>query len=364
MNGLKCKQTSTKDIIEKLAPKVIAFCETKLPSDQFIKKMLPGYDINSRPTKLGQSGLVIAVKKQTFNSVLDVTTTSHNNILVTRIGLDSIAVRIILGYAPQETDSVDLREQFFTELEIEIGYCSVSGEFPIILGDMNAKIAMEDEVIKGVSPNGKLLLEIIADQNLKVLNFDEKCQGKLTHVIRTTGSSSVLDYAMTTNEIAKHVRDVLIDEECMFCPFGIKKEKGIIIPQYSDHNAIVTTLEIPYTKKKIIDNNLSWKITAEGLDTFHSLTSEENFPTEVVGKTSQEKYNNYERLLFGTMGKCFMQRRKKKERKTSPKFLPLYRKVMVFSKGGKAQRKVARTYIQAIKAANLENASTKNMENI
>ena len=315
VNGIKSKEISTKDILKKLAPKVIALCETKLPSDNFIKTMLPDYEINSRPTKTGQSGLVIAVRKQTFNSVLDVTTTSHNNIVVTRIGLDTMAVRVILGYAPQETESQDWREIFFTELEIEIGYCKLAGDLPIVIGDMNAKVDMEDGVIKGITPNGKLLLGIVADQNLEVLNFDEKCQGTMTHVIRTTGASSVLDYVMTTNEIAKHVNDVIIDEECTFCPFGIKNVKGRIIPQYSDHNPIITTIEIPYTKKKDICHNPSWKITTEGLDCFYNLTSNEGFPTEVDGRTSQEKYDKYERLLLGTMGKCFKKNRKKKEKR-------------------------------------------------
>ena len=178
VNGLKLKQSSLKEIIENLAPKVIALCETKLPSDSVIKNMLPDYDINHSPTKVGQSGIVIAVKKQTFNSVLDVTKSSHKNIVVTRIGLDSIAIRVILGYAPQETDYADIREQFFTELEIEINESKICGDIPIILGDMNAKIVMEEIEIKSVTPNGKLLLDLISDQNLNVLNFNKLCKGK------------------------------------------------------------------------------------------------------------------------------------------------------------------------------------------
>ena len=81
------------------------------------------------------------MKKQTFNSVLDVTSSSHNNILVTRIGLDETkAVRVILGYAPQETGNADDREHFFTELNIEITESKLAGDLPLVMGDMNAKI--------------------------------------------------------------------------------------------------------------------------------------------------------------------------------------------------------------------------------
>ena len=85
VNGLKSKQESTKEIFKKINPKVIALCETKLPSDQIIKNMLPDYEINCSPTKSGQSGLVIAVKKQTFNSVSEVTNTFHKDILLCKL---------------------------------------------------------------------------------------------------------------------------------------------------------------------------------------------------------------------------------------------------------------------------------------
>ena len=352
VNGLKLKQSSLKEIIENLAPKVIALCETKLPSDSVIKNMLPDYDINHSPTKVGQSGIVIAVKKQTFNSVLDVTKSSHKNIVVTRIGLDSIAIRVILGYAPQETDYADIREQFFTELEIEINESKICGDIPIILGDMNAKIVMEETEMKSVTPNGKLLLDLISDQNLNVLNFNKLCKGKWTHVIRTTGAASVLDYVMTANDILKHITEIIVDEECIFCPFSIQKVKGKVIPKYSDHNAIVTTFQIPHTRRKPINNDPSWKITDQGLEAFHEITSAQDFPTEVAGNTSKEKYDNYEGLLFETMDKCFRKRKSKKEHKATKQFLPLYQKVMAFSRGGKAQRKVARTYVQAMKNTN------------
>ena len=301
---------------------------------------------------------------QTFNSVLDVTSTYHKNIVVSRIGLDSIAARIILVYAPQETDNLEVREEFFTELEIEINECKINGEMPFVIGDMNAKLISENGDIKSNSYNGKLLLDIVSNQDLKVLNFDSKCNGKWTHVIRTTGSSSVLDYAITSSELAKHVKVVIIDEECVFCPFSLKKMKGKAITQYSDHNAVITTLEIPYTKRKIPDNHHAWKLTKEGLETFHIITSAADFPTEVEGETSGSKYDNYEKLLFDNMDKCFRRTKGRKDQKTTKEFLPLYQKVMRFAKRGKAQRKVARTYVQAIKDANIENVAMRNKENI
>ena len=42
------------------------------------------------------------------------------DIIVVRVEMAKEVIRIILGYAPQETEKSEIREEFFTELEIEI----------------------------------------------------------------------------------------------------------------------------------------------------------------------------------------------------------------------------------------------------
>ena len=92
--------------------------------------------------------------------------------------------RVILAYAPQETETVETREEFYTELEIEISKCRMADELPLVLGDLNnAKLIHDDNECKATTPNGRLLLQLIKDQELEVLNFDGRCQGKWTHVI-------------------------------------------------------------------------------------------------------------------------------------------------------------------------------------
>ena len=363
INGLKTKQFSLLQIVEQVEPKIILLCETKLPSDHLIKKLLPGYEVNSRTTKCGQSGLAIAVKGQTFNSVLDVTSTSHTNILVTRISFSSSATRIILGYAPQETDAAEVREQFYTELEIELTLCKMAGDMALLAGDMNAKIECTNGKVIATTPNGTLLADSIQNQNLKILNFDKKCNGKWTHVIRTTKASSVIDYVAVSTDMEKSVRDVLIDEECTMCPFSLKKLKGEKVPQYSDHNAIVVRMEIAHKRKKS-NKQESWSLTKNGLEHFHSLTSSEDFPTYIDADNMQDEYNRYEELLHQTMDRCFRKRKERKAPRMRKDFLELYQKALSFSRKGKAQRKVAKTYIQAILDANVAEVAKRSMERV
>ena len=213
---------------DNLKPKIIALCETKLPSGNTVKNILPEYEICSSPNKAGKSGLAIGVKLQTFKSILDVTSSNHNDIMAVRIGMENFSVRVILCYGPQETEKSEVRESFFTELKIEVTNCLIANDLPLVLGDLNAKLEKTGNQIQHISPNGKLLHELVCDQNLDILNFHEKCTGKWTHVTRTTGASSVLDYVLTTREVTKYVEEVTIDEECVFCSFRKKLSHKII----------------------------------------------------------------------------------------------------------------------------------------
>ena len=353
-----------KQVIDNLSPKIIVLCETKLPSNTVLKKLLPAYEVNTRVTKSGQSGVAIAVKSQTFRSALDVTCSTHHNIITTRIELDNCAIRIILGYAPQETEPADVREHFFTELGVEATQCKLTGDLPIVIGDMNAKIVNISGKIVPESSNGRLFTEFIHDQELNVLNFDQRCQGKWTHVIQTSGASSVLDYILTNDVLSKYIKDVIIDESCLFCPFRTKKNrKGVETPQYSDHNSIIAKMQLEYSKTKNL-HQPSWKVTEESLQTFNTITNDAPFPTDVEG-FGQKKYDNYEKLLNETMNVCFHKTKpRRSEQRICKNLIPLYKKVMQFAKKGKAQRKVAQTYVQAIQQSNTEEVAERNKENV
>ena len=357
LNGIKSKQVSLQQLINQLDPKIIALCETKLGDDKLLRKLLPNYSINSRPNKTGKSGIALAIKSQTFNSVLEVTSTPHKDILVVRVGMDATSLRMILVYAPQETDDVETRENFFTELEIEVINCKMNGDFPIVLGDLNAKIEQNDKRVVPLSANGKLLKGIVENQQLTVLNFAENCTGKWTHVIRTTGKSSVLDYVMIGNEAYLYVKEVTIDEDCVFCPFATKKNKI----QYSDHNAIITTLSVSHTRKKP-QHRQSWRITEEGLKDFAESCLD--LPTLNHISDTKEKYNLFEKSIHNKMDQCFHRHKPKRQLNLPGPHKTIYKQAMAFAKQGKAQRKVARVYIQAMVKVNTERAAFQTRENV
>ena len=56
---------------------------------------------------------------------------------------------------------------------------------------------------------------------MEVINVSEKCVGKWTHVIRTTGKSSRLDYVIADEKVEKMITSMIIDESTLLCPFRI-----------------------------------------------------------------------------------------------------------------------------------------------
>ena len=133
INGLLSKKESLALIVDKLQPKIIVLCETKLAANNVIKNMLPDYEVSTRPTKAGKRGLAICVRKQTFQMVLDGTSSTLNDILTVRIVMKDTAIRVILGYAPQETEDAEVRENFYEELKLEIIKCRIANDIPVEL---------------------------------------------------------------------------------------------------------------------------------------------------------------------------------------------------------------------------------------
>ena len=178
-----------------------------------------------------------------------------------------------------------------TELEIEVQRCSDVGEWPMIIGDMNAKVHISDDQLSHLSPNGKLLLQVVKHHQLSVLNFSEKCVGKLTHVVRTSNESSVLDYMITNQALEKTVKKLVIDEDCLLCPFWVKKYRGKDIPQYSDHNSFLLEMVIEMGKRKGGETEYVWRAKEDSKATLKTLTAKEVYQPPALCSDPQDNYN-------------------------------------------------------------------------
>ena len=83
-----------------------------------------------------------------------------------------------------------------------------------------------------------------------MVNISDKCEGKWTYVVRTTGKMYRLDYVLASPVFnTNSITSMTIDETCLFCPFSQKICKGTSIQQFSDHNTILLQLTLKRFEK-------------------------------------------------------------------------------------------------------------------
>ena len=323
--------------------------------------------------KVGKGGMCIAVaKKCNASHFIDVSCSPNPNIFHTRVVFSDTVLGIVLVYAPQESASKEEREEFFKELSIEVHKSVTSGEHPLLLGDFNAKISsnsnvLMQEVTSGCT-NGVFLLELIKEYQLTVMNFSEVCEGKWTHEIRTSKKASVLDYVITSKVLEPKINRVLIDEDCLYCPFHITRKHGKEHIQFSDHNAIILEISLPYQKPMQSNPQMSWKLTKKGLADFNKLSSLISYQTTMSEQSNiQQRYDYLENCVNNLMGQCFQKQkmgRKKKHKYHAKEYSRLCKAISEFKKKGQAQRKVALYYHALMLSANSKNVARRRTENM
>ena len=124
-------------------------------------------------------------------------------------------------YGPQENYSLYTRTAFFIELESRIISAKTNGKSICIQFDANSKLGKN--LIPGdpyeMSPNGKILFDILSRQNLIVVNSTGKCAGIITRYKKTVRGEekSVLDYFVVCWELFQKIVKMTVDEERPIC---------------------------------------------------------------------------------------------------------------------------------------------------
>ena len=362
INGYQSKSLSLKEIINDINPEIIVISETKLGKNNTVKYDLKKYDLISKQIKKGKGGILCAVKQNIgASSVLEVTTVKNDNILSVKISFPSCSIRVVVAYGPQENEPIEVKEEFFKDVEIEVKASKVNGDNCVIVGDLNSKIELKNDKVQYLSNNGKYLAELILKCNLKVLNFSPECTGKWTHVIRTSDKKSVIDYIIGDEGFYNKATNTLIDEECLCTPFRAIHDKKGTRAQYTDHNTLICNFEIERgkQKKEKLSISESWIFNDAGWDKFNQVTSSipclirESNETNVA----YEKLETYIKYALDCSFKKRVNRDKKSETFSSKDEKQVYSILRMYMKLGKVQRKVAGYYINDIKKCNLARVS-------
>ena len=135
--------------------------------------------------KTGGGGLLTAVHKS-LNPVR-VGNDSDEEVLVVEASIESKKVRFINGYGPQDDVDDEVRNGFFSRIDLEVKRAKLSGCFVCIEMDANAKLGKEINPgdPKEQSRNGKLLEKVIIENELVLVNAKYLCKGIITRKRQT-----------------------------------------------------------------------------------------------------------------------------------------------------------------------------------
>ena len=123
-----------------------------------------------------------------------------------------------MGKKESRNNNTTLNEEFkITERHL-YQYIANNQNHILLLGDFNAKIGNGEQGIPSgnsiITPNGKILINLTNNFNLKILNKNPKCKGKWTRIdTKNENEKSIIDYSLCTQALYTNLNTTTIDEE-------------------------------------------------------------------------------------------------------------------------------------------------------
>ena len=306
-NGLSSKKDSFKELLLNDKPQVAMIQETKMKRPNTLN--VQGYQMFEKVrTAKGGGGLLIAIRNDIEG--VPVIVSNHDEgveILVVETTFNSMRIRFLTGYGPQEDSSEDIINEFYAALEEEILSCEHESCGLIIELDCNAKLGKD--LIKGdpnvMSNNGRMLWEIIERRECMVVNATDYCRGVITRSRQKgkTLEESVLDYVIVNAVAAPLVEHMVVDESKTKAL--TRYAKGKAIP--SDHNTLMCTFNIPVLKKVPPRKEIYRLRNVEELKKFkEATTSTSKFTKCFSGKGNiNQQGKKWLKELHNTIHSCF-----------------------------------------------------------
>ena len=332
--GLLNKLKSFEMNLNKFKPSVYFVQETKCRRKNKVSH--PDYIVFEHiRKKSGGGGLLTAVHKNL--KPVSVGDETETEILVVQATFQNKVVRLINGYGPQdESNSSDEEKlKFFNRLDVEVKSSKIAGAMVCVQMDANSKLGSVyvpgDK--KPMSKNGKLLAQVIDDNDLIVVNGTNKCNGVITRYRKTVNGveESVIDFFIVCRRFFDLINSLFIDEKRIFPLTKFSSKNGKKSIKDSDHNTLVLKM------------NTSWNSAIQDKDdrieiyNYKNKVDFERFVEETNNNSDlgscfddcrediNEACNKWFSILNGIIKKCFKKIRVKRQ-KNNPELEKLFEK--------------------------------------
>ena len=257
VRGIKGKIKSLETTLNTAKISIALITETQLKKNEQISVKGYRWIHKPRPNNNGGGVGILVAEKIAQNTTEDNSGEDHDQVETKWIKLECRPKNIAIGvfYGPQENEKIEKVKEIYTALNNQIAQKAQTNEI-IIAGDFNAKLLIDtDNHKQSESRNGKLLKDLIANNNLTPINLKPD-HGMWTRVNRKKEvEKSVIDYILTTPSVTRNIHTIIVDEE------GNLRIKG---KNETDHNTITVSLRIndpripTYQEKWKLNNKEGW----------------------------------------------------------------------------------------------------------
>ena len=175
-----------------------------------------------------------------------------------------------LSAHPREVISIQL-----DEIRIQFQNGTHYGEGVIMIFDANVHVG---NAINGDKQDwaGRLLLDMVCEENLTLLNATDLCKGVITRVDPRNQKGSTIDLAICNQFLLGNIRSMLIDESEEFKPLNYLGSKTT----KTDHNTVVVKLMMEIPKKVQKQQYINYKNESE-CEMFRTIIEQSYIPTEM-----------------------------------------------------------------------------------
>ena len=311
--GLTSKLHSFDKLLNDLKPSVFCLQETKMKTQSRIKtensRNYTIYELLRKSSRGG--GLAIGVHND-LNSAWVSEGDDDVELLVVEVESTNFPIRIVNAYGPQENDSIDRKQKFWSRVSQEVED-AMSCDRGFIM-EMDGNLHVGNEVIPGdpnsCNQNGKLFKNFLKSySHLKVVNSSHLCSGIITRIRKTIRKveEAVLDFFVVCDRIFQFIESMIIDEHRNHVLTNFNRKNTKKSPTESDHNPLELNLSLTFQRKTSSRMEIHDLKSRENQETFHQITSfsEKYKKCFKSNKPFNEQAEDWKTFLFSDVKKSF-----------------------------------------------------------
>lgn len=327
IRGMKSKLESLSQILEELKPDVVGLVETHLSGEDRIN--IDGYEVVRKDRKRDGGGILIAVKSKYKNVMLEVINKDDVEESLWIVLGQKTRYKIGVVYAAKgDKEKKKEIKDMYKLINEEIKQGQMKKQKMVIMGDFNCKVGIGGKD-QHISKGGKILCEMMEENDLILANTVDRCEGKWTRIEGL--KKSIIDYIMLEKKEKENIKKVVIDEKKEYTPFRIVKKEDKIRTVYTDHRAMICEINwVMDTGRTEGVNKVLKKMGKKCYEKYKVIISKERISRIIErNKEIKDTYTKWNKRILEIKNQCEVVIKKKKHSRTVRELIRIKRTLKI-----------------------------------